>query len=94
MKIKYLCIFIAAAFGYPECETGEIKKDVCQMDPPDEQGKARIPGWFYNKSLVLCQYYEFGAVYRRKNRKKPTRFSFFYRIADKTCRRHVPGILF
>uniref|UniRef100_V5ICN8 Putative secreted protein n=1 Tax=Ixodes ricinus TaxID=34613 RepID=V5ICN8_IXORI len=62
MKIKYLCIFIAAAFGFSECGTGEIDTDVCKMHPPYEPGRAIIPGWFYNGSIDLCQYYEFGAV--------------------------------
>uniref|UniRef100_V5H0S8 Putative tick kunitz 99 n=1 Tax=Ixodes ricinus TaxID=34613 RepID=V5H0S8_IXORI len=91
MKIKYLCIFIAAAFGYSECGTGAIKNDVCKMDPPHEPGRAIIPGWFYNESIDLCQYFEFGAV--SAENENVNRFSSLS-DCSKTCRRHVPGFCF
>uniref|UniRef100_A0A6B0V8H5 Putative kunitz n=1 Tax=Ixodes ricinus TaxID=34613 RepID=A0A6B0V8H5_IXORI len=91
MKIKYLCIFIPAALGFSEGETSEIKTDVCKMHPPYEPGRASIPGWFYNKSIDLCQYYEFGAA-SAKN-KIANRFSSLS-DCSKTCRRHVPSFCF
>uniref|UniRef100_A0A0K8RK91 Putative salivary kunitz domain protein n=1 Tax=Ixodes ricinus TaxID=34613 RepID=A0A0K8RK91_IXORI len=91
MKIKYLCIFIAAAFGYPDCGPSEVKKDVCKMDPPTEPGRALIPGWFYNKSIDLCQYYVFGAISTENER--TNRFSSLS-DCSKTCRKHVPGFCF
>uniref|UniRef100_A0A0K8RNX6 Putative salivary kunitz domain protein n=1 Tax=Ixodes ricinus TaxID=34613 RepID=A0A0K8RNX6_IXORI len=91
MKIKYLCIFIAAAFGYPDCGPSEVKENVCKMNPPTEPGRALIPGWFYNESIDLCQYYVFGAI--STENEIANRFSS---LSDciKTCRRHVPSFCF
>uniref|UniRef100_A0A0K8RDY0 Putative salivary kunitz domain protein n=1 Tax=Ixodes ricinus TaxID=34613 RepID=A0A0K8RDY0_IXORI len=91
MKIKYLCIFIAAALGFSECGTSENNTDVCKMNPPYEPGRAIIPGWFYNGSIDLCQYYEFGAV--SAENEIANRFSSLS-DCSKTCRRHVPRFCF
>ncbi|EEC04077.1 secreted salivary gland peptide, putative, partial [Ixodes scapularis] len=77
--------------GFSECGTGEIETDVCKIDPPYEPGRARIAGWFYNESIDLCQYYEFGAASTKNeiaNR--------FPSLSDcsKRCRRHVPSFCF
>uniref|UniRef100_A0A0K8R5T8 Putative salivary kunitz domain protein n=1 Tax=Ixodes ricinus TaxID=34613 RepID=A0A0K8R5T8_IXORI len=91
MKIQLLCIFIGAAFGYPEGRTTETNEDVCKMNPPKEVGRAISPGWFYNASIDLCLYYQFGA-HKHKN-EKSNRFSSLSECS-KTCRRHVPSICF
>uniref|UniRef100_V5ICH8 Putative tick kunitz 99 n=1 Tax=Ixodes ricinus TaxID=34613 RepID=V5ICH8_IXORI len=91
MKIMLLCLFIGGALGYPEGRTTETKKDVCKMKPPVELGHAISPGWFYNDSLDLCQYYEFGA--HKHEKEKSNRFSSLLECS-KTCRSHVPSFCF
>ncbi|CAN8029433.1 unnamed protein product, partial [Ixodes persulcatus] len=53
------------------------------MKPPVELGHAISPGWFYNDSLDLCQYYEFGA--HKHEKEKSNRFSSLLECS-KTCR--------
>uniref|UniRef100_A0A0K8RKE0 Putative salivary kunitz domain protein n=1 Tax=Ixodes ricinus TaxID=34613 RepID=A0A0K8RKE0_IXORI len=91
MKIMLLCLFIGGAFGYPDGRAAGKKEDVCKMDPPVEVGYARIAGWFYNKTIDLCQYYEFGAI--SSENEKSNRFSSLSECS-KTCRRHVPSVCF
>uniref|UniRef100_A0A0K8R6Z5 Putative salivary kunitz domain protein n=1 Tax=Ixodes ricinus TaxID=34613 RepID=A0A0K8R6Z5_IXORI len=91
MKIMLLCILIGGTLGYPKCITTETEKDVCKMKPPVELGHAISPGWFYNESLDLCQYHEFGA--HKIENEMSNRFSSLLECS-KTCRRHVPGFCF
>ncbi|EEC14268.1 KUN-3, putative, partial [Ixodes scapularis] len=58
-------------------------EDVCKMNPPKEVGHAISPGWFYNASIDLCLYYQFGA-HKHKN-EKSNRFSSLSECS-KACR--------
>uniref|UniRef100_V5GIP7 Putative tick kunitz 99 n=1 Tax=Ixodes ricinus TaxID=34613 RepID=V5GIP7_IXORI len=91
MKIMLLCILTGGTLGYPQGRTTETKKDICKMKPPVELGHAISPGWFYNESIDLCQYHQFGA-HKNKN-EKSNRFSSLPECS-KTCRSHVPSVCF
>ncbi|XP_040072493.1 papilin-like [Ixodes scapularis] len=91
MKIIFICIFIPAALGYPEGRTTMTKKDVCKMKPPVGIARGIFPGWFYNESLDLCQYYEFSTF--KLEHEKINKFSNLSECS-KTCRSHVPSFCF
>uniref|UniRef100_A0A0K8RKE1 Putative salivary kunitz domain protein n=1 Tax=Ixodes ricinus TaxID=34613 RepID=A0A0K8RKE1_IXORI len=91
MNIMVIFIFIGTALGYPEGRTTDRNEDVCKMNPPKEAGRAISPGWFYNASIDLCMYYQFGA--HKHENEKSNRFSSLSECS-KTCRRHVPSYCF
>uniref|UniRef100_A0A0K8R6C2 Putative salivary kunitz domain protein n=1 Tax=Ixodes ricinus TaxID=34613 RepID=A0A0K8R6C2_IXORI len=91
MQIMLLCLFTGGVLGYPEGRTTEAEKDVCKMKPPVGVGRGIFPGWFYNESLDLCQYYEFNTY--KLEHEKINKFSSLSECS-KTCRSHVPSICF
>uniref|UniRef100_A0A6B0V245 Putative salivary kunitz domain protein n=1 Tax=Ixodes ricinus TaxID=34613 RepID=A0A6B0V245_IXORI len=61
MKIKLVSIFVVVTLGSAEWERTTTVPEICKMDPVEGEGRAKFPGWFYDKNIDSCLPLTFGA---------------------------------
>uniref|UniRef100_A0A0K8RG22 Putative salivary kunitz domain protein n=1 Tax=Ixodes ricinus TaxID=34613 RepID=A0A0K8RG22_IXORI len=91
MKIKLVSIFVVVTLGSAEWERTTTVPEICKMDPVEGEGRAKFPGWFYDKNIDSCLPLTFGApkavneIVNRFETKKNCSI---------TCRPHVKSFCF